>query len=237
MKSKRKIFFKDNSNHEINEAFRAIRTNLHFLNENELSRIILFTSTIPKEGKSVIASNYAMSIAMTNKKVLLIDCDIRRPRTHESFEIFFNQGLESVLAGNCEIEDVILKDVEKNLDILPTKHLTHSVTEFFLGDKIKKILENLKEKYNTIVLDTPPLMVTSDAAIISKYADGVVYVVGYDQVTKKELEFGKNLLNNAKANIYGFILNKVDKTSLLYENYGYLNSSYYEDYLSEEVNK
>ena len=186
-RSKRQIFFKDANNHEMNEALRVIRTNLHFLNEKEAARTVLITSTTPKEGKSTIASNYAMSIAITGKKVLLIDCDIRRPRAHDSFGVSFNKGLESVLSGECEVEDVILK---------------HNVTELFLGDKMKALLKKLKNEYNTVVLDTPPLIIASDAAILSKYCDGVVYVVAYDQVAKRELEFGKTMLNNAKANIY-----------------------------------
>ena len=235
-RSKRQIFFKDANNHEMNEALRVIRTNLHFLNEKEVARTVLVTSTTPKEGKSTIASNYAMSIAITGKKVLLIDCDIRRPRAHESFGVSFNKGLESVLAGECKVEDVILKDVEKNLDVLPTRNVAHNVTELFLGDKMKTLLENIKEKYNTVVLDTPPLIVASDAAILSKYCDGVVYVVAYDQVAKRELEFGKTMLNNAKANIYGFVVNKVEKNVLSYGSYGYYNNnySYYKDYYTEE---
>lgn len=235
-RSKRQIFFKDANNHEMNEALRVIRTNLHFLNEKEAARTVLVTSTTPKEGKSTIASNYAMSIAITGKKVLLVDCDIRRPRAHDSFGVSFTKGLDSVLAGECEVEDVILKDVEKNLDILPTRNVAHNVTELFLGDKMKGLLQDLKDKYNTVVLDTPPLIIASDAAILSKHCDGVVYVVAYDQVAKRELEFGKTMLNNAKANIYGFVVNKVDKNGLSYGNYGYYNNnySYYKDYYTEE---
>lgn len=235
-RSKRQIFFKDANNHEMNEALRVIRTNLHFLNEKEVARTVLVTSTTPKEGKSTIASNYAMSIAITGKKVLLVDCDIRRPRAHESFGVSFNKGLDSVLAGECEVEDVILRDVEKNLDILPTRNVAHNVTELFLGDKMKALLQELKGKYNTVVLDTPPLIIASDAAILSKHCDGVVYVVAYDQVAKRELEFGKTMLNNARANIYGFVVNKVDKNGLSYGNYGYYNNnySYYKDYYTEE---
>lgn len=237
MKTKRQLFFKDTTNHEMNEALRVIRTNLHFLNEKEMERTLLITSTTPKEGKSTIASNYAMSIAITGKKVLLIDCDIRRPRAHESFGISFEKGLESVLSGECRVEEVILKNIEENLDILPTRNVAHNVTELFLGDKMKTLLEKLKKEYNTIVLDTPPLIVASDAAILSKQCDGVVYVVAYDQVAKKELEFGKTMLENAKANIYGFVVNKVDKNGLSYGNYGYYNNnySYYKDYYSEET--
>lgn len=235
-RTKRQIFFKDADNHEMNEALRVIRTNLHFLNEKERERTVLVTSTTPKEGKSTIASNYAMSIAITGKKVLLIDCDIRRPRAHESFGVSFNSGLESVLSGECAVEDVILREVEKNLDILPTRNVAHNVTELFLGDKMKALLQELKGKYNTVILDTPPLIIASDAAILSKHCDGVVYVVAYDQVAKRELEFGKTMLNNAKANIYGFVVNKVDKNGLSYGNYGYYNNnySYYKDYYTEE---
>lgn len=236
MKNRRQLFFKDINNHEMNEALRIVRTNLHFLNEKEKGRTILVTSTVPKEGKSVIASNYAMSISITGKKVLLIDCDIRRPRAHESFGVSFNKGLESLLLGELELEDVILKNVEENLDILPTRNINHNVTELFLGDKMKLILEQLKDKYNTIVLDTPPLVIASDAAILSSCCDGVVYVIAYDQVSKKELEFGRKMLKNAKANLYGYVVNKVDKNGLSYGNYGYYNNnySYYKDYYMEE---
>uniref|UniRef100_UPI00261393FB tyrosine-protein kinase family protein n=1 Tax=uncultured Cetobacterium sp. TaxID=527638 RepID=UPI00261393FB len=138
--------------------------------------------------------------------------------------------------GEEIVNKVIIRDVEKNLDVLPTKNMAHNVTELFLGDKMKNMLEELRDKYNTIVIDTPPLIVASDAAILSKHCDGVVYVVAYDQVSKRELEFGKTMLENAKANIYGFVVNKVDKNGLSYGNYGYYNNnySYYKDYYTEE---
>ncbi|MGL4944808.1 MAG: tyrosine-protein kinase family protein, partial [Fusobacteriaceae bacterium] len=202
----------------------------------ESARTVLVTSTTPKEGKSTIASNYAMSIAITGKKVLLIDCDIRRPRAHESFGVEFKKGLESVLSGDATVDSVLMRDVEKNLDILPTRNVAHNVTELFLGDKMKTLLEDLKHDYNTIVLDTPPLVIATDAAILSKHTDGVLYVVAYDQVSKRELEFGKTMLANAKANLYGFVVNKVDKNGLSYGNYGYYNNNYgyYKDYYTEE---
>ncbi|MGL4945801.1 MAG: tyrosine-protein kinase family protein, partial [Fusobacteriaceae bacterium] len=137
--------------------------------------------------------------------------------------------------GEASVNSVLLKNVEKNLDVLPTRNVAHNVTELFLGDKMKSLLEELKGEYNTIVLDTPPLVIAGDAAILSKHCDGVVYVVAYDQVSKRELEFGKNILDNARANIYGFVVNRVDKNGLSYGNYGYYNNnySYYKDYYTE----
>lgn len=236
LKSKRRVFFKEKANHEISESLRVIRTNLHFLDEKERGRTILVTSSTPREGKSFIAANYAMSIAITGKKVLLIDCDIRRPRAHESFGKKVEMGLESVLMGDKNPRDVILKEIEENLDILPTKHMNFNVTELFLGDRMKRVIEELKDEYNTIVLDTPPLVVASDGAILSKYCDGVVFVVSYDQVSKSELEFSKKMLDNAGANLYGFVVNRVEKNGFAYGNYCYYNNNYtyYKDYYLDE---
>ncbi|WP_281699507.1 CpsD/CapB family tyrosine-protein kinase [Cetobacterium somerae] len=212
---------------KLDEAFRVIRTNLHFLNEKENSRVILITSSIPKEGKSVVASNYAMSLAKIGEKVLIIDCNLKKPKIDEKFGLFFEKGLESVLAGEYKVEDLILKNVEKNLDVLPIKKITDDITSFFLKKNLKTILDEVIEKYDAIILDTPSLIVSSDAAILSKYSDGVIYVIGYNQVTQEELEFGKKILNNAKANIYGFIVNKIDKNGVLYGGYRYYNKDYY----------
>lgn len=235
-RSKRRVFFKEDNHHAISESLRVIRTNLHFTNSKEVGRTVLVTSATPKEGKSFVAANYAMSIAITGKKVLLIDCDIRRPRAHESFGGKVERGLESILTEGADVKSVIVKEIEENLDILPTKHMSHNVTELFLGDKMGEIIEKLKDEYNTIVLDTPPLVVASDAAILSKHSDGVVFVVAYDQVSKSELEFSKKMLSNAKANLYGFVVNKVDRSGFSYGNYGYYNNnySYYKDYYADE---
>lgn len=237
--SNRSIFFVTDNNLQITEAFRTLRTNLAFLREKQGGKTLLFTSSIPAEGKSFVASNYAASLAIANKKVLLVDCDIRRPRAHESFGIKIEHGLESFLTHDTPVDSLIMKEILPNLDLLPTKNMKHNVTELFLRDKIRNMLEELRKRYDTIILDTPPLAVASDAAILSKAVDGVVVVVGYDQVAKRELEFTKEMLENAGANIYGFIVNGVDKRGMSYGNYGYYTNyySYYEDYYSEDGEK
>lgn len=235
--SNRNIFFVTDNNLQITEAFRTLRTNLAFLREKQEGKTLLFTSSIPAEGKSFVASNYAASLAIAHKKVLLVDCDIRRPRAHESFGIKIEQGLESFLTHDTPVDSLIMRDILPNLDLLPTKNMKHNVTELFLRDKVKNMLRELRDRYDTIILDTPPLAVASDAAILSKAVDGVVVVVGYDQVAKRELEFTKEMLDNAGANIYGFIVNGVDKHGMSYGNYGYYTNyySYYEEYYNDEV--
>ena len=234
--SKRGIFFVTDERPEITEAFRTLRTNLAFLREKHDGKTLLFTSSIPAEGKSTVASNYAASLAIAGRKTLIIDCDIRRPRAHESFGIKIEKGLECALTHDEPVKDLIMKDVLPNLDLLPTKNMKNNVTELFLRDKMKGVLDTLRDKYDTIILDTPPIAVASDAAILSKDVDGVVVVVGYDQVAERELKFTKEMLDNAGANIYGFIVNGVEKKAMSYGNYGYYTNyySYYEEYYNDD---
>ena len=234
--SKRGIFFVTDERPEITEAFRTLRTNLAFLREKHDGKTLLFTSSIPAEGKSTVASNYAASLAIAGRKTLIIDCDIRRPRAHESFGIKIEKGLECALTHDEPVKDLIMKDVLPNLDLLPTKNMRNNVTELFLRDKMKDIIGSIKDEYDTIILDTPPLAVASDAAILSRDVDGVVVVVGYDQVAERELKFTKEMLDNAGANIYGFIVNGVEKKAMSYGNYGYYTNyySYYEEYYNDD---
>ena len=234
--SKRGIFFVTDERPEITEAFRTLRTNLAFLREKHDGKTLLFTSSIPAEGKSTVASNYAASLAIAGRKTLIIDCDIRRPRAHESFGIKIEKGLECALTHDEPVKDLIMKDVLPNLDLLPTKNMKNNVTELFLRDKMKDIIGSIKDEYDTIILDTPPLAVASDAAILSRDVDGVVVVIGYDQVAERELKFTKEMLDNAGANIYGFIVNGVEKKAMSYGNYGYYtnNYAYYDEYYNDE---
>ena len=234
--SKRGIFFVTDERPEITEAFRTLRTNLAFLREKHDGKTLLFTSSIPAEGKSTVASNYAASLAIAGRKTLIIDCDIRRPRAHESFGIKIEKGLECALTHDEPVKDLIMKDVLPNLDLLPTKNMKNNVTELFLRDKMKDIIGSIKDEYDTIILDTPPLAVASDAAILSRDVDGVVVVVGYDQVAERELKFTKEMLDNAGANIYGFVVNGVEKKAMSYGNYGYYtnNYAYYDEYYNDE---
>ncbi|MGL4533669.1 MAG: polysaccharide biosynthesis tyrosine autokinase [Fusobacteriaceae bacterium] len=230
----RKLFFKDNNENQVSESFRLLRTNLRFVNKKE-NKMIIVTSTIPKEGKSLVASNYAMSEAMIGKKVLIIDCDIRRPRAHSSFGIGFEKGLADLLVGEATLEEVIIKGVEQNLDLLPAKHFKGNVTDMFLNKNIEIYLKELRAMYDLIILDTAPLTVATDAVLLAEHGDGILYVVGYDMVTKKKLEHAKKLIDRSGEYIYGVVLNKIDKNEYSHDEYGYNNDNYreYNDNMKE----
>ncbi|MGL5542335.1 MAG: CpsD/CapB family tyrosine-protein kinase [Fusobacteriaceae bacterium] len=231
----RKLFFKGESEDQIAESFRLLRTNIHFLDEKK-NRVIIVTSTIPKEGKSSVASNYAMAEAIGGNRVLLIDSDIRRPRAHTSFGIQVEKGLSDVLLGTAELKDVIMKDVEKNLDIIPANYFRGNVTEMFLSKNLSKYIDELRGLYDLIVIDTPPLTVATDALLLAEHGDGIIYVVAYDMVTKRELEHSRKLIDRSGVKIYGIVMNKVDKSGYSYGNYGYYNYNYhyYNEYMQEK---
>jgi len=231
----KKFFLREEGDNHIEEALRLLRTNMHFI-ETRKKRVVLCTSTIPGEGKSFVVSNYALSVATSGEKVLLIDCDIRRPKAHEYFDLEVNYGISDVLLGERKVEDVILKDVEKNLDLLPAKISDNNITELFLGHRIKKLLESLKKKYDLIILDTPPLLATSDAAILSEHSNGVIFVCGYGMVSKKELIKAKKMLTQADVRLYGVVVNKIEEAGYSGGNLGYYSSSYkyYDDYMNRK---
>lgn len=232
---KKNIFFKKNSDNYLSEAFRVLRSNIHFL-EKKQNKLIIFTSTIPDEGKTTVSKNYAVSVAITGKKVIVVNCDIRRNKSYNNFGQKITHGIESVLLRKKKLDEVIIRGITKNLDLLPAKHLKGDVTELFMGEEIKKLLKELKERYDLVVLDTPPLSIATDAAILSEYADGVIYVCGYNMVTKERILRAKKLLVRAGANIYGVVINKIDKKA--YKNgYGYEEYKYYDEYIkgAEEI--
>jgi len=227
------VLFKKGCDNYLLEAFRVLRSNIYFLEKKE-KKIILFTSTIPNEGKTTVAKNYAMSVAITGKKVISVNCDIRRDKKYNNFGLDINYGIESVLAGDRELDEVIVRDVQKNLDVLPAKHLKNGVTGFFLGERIKKLLKELNKRYDLVVLDTPPLTIATDAAILSEYADGVIYVCGYDMVTKEKMLRSKKILKRAGAKIYGVVINKVDEKAYA-GNYGYEEYTEYDNYIKDDM--
>ena len=225
------IFFKKDSDNYLLESFRILRSNMHFLEKKE-NKVIIFTSTIPNEGKTTISANYAMSEAVTGKKVILVNCDIRRFRPFDGLKIKISHGIESVLLGKKKIDDVVIKDFEENLDLLPSKHLNGGITELFLGSRIQELLEDLRKRYDLVVLDTPPLTIATDAAILSEYADGVVYVCGYNMVKKEKMLRAKKILKRARAKIYGVVINKIDEKTYVNE-YGYDEYKYYSSYIKK----
>ncbi|MGL4402158.1 MAG: tyrosine-protein kinase family protein [Fusobacteriaceae bacterium] len=218
----------------ISENFKLLRENLHFIEKKE-KEIIIVTSTIPQEGKSSIVYNYGVSEAMAGKRVIIVDCDIRRPKAHENFKVKPEKCLLQVLKGEITLEEAIVKDLETNLDLLPSQKKKENVTEIFMDKKIVECLEKLKNSYDLIIIDTAPLAVATDALLLSEYGDGILYVVGYNMVSKNELIEAKKLIDKSGCNLYGIVVNRVGKKGYTDGNYGYYdyNHKYFTDYIKD----
>lgn len=202
------------------EAYRMLRTNVQFSSISREIKVIAITSSVPGEGKSTTACNYALSLAETGKKVLLIDCDLRKPTIHRKFKISNAAGLTNVLLGETTIENTLCI-VGSGLSILTAGTLPPNPAEVVGSKRMNDFLQKMEKLFDYIVIDTPPLLAVADGQIISSISDGVLLVVESKKTPKDSVLKSKELLTNAKANILGIILNKCEISHKKGYGYGY----------------
>ena len=204
----------------ISEAYRTIRTGIEFSNLDKDLKIICITSSKKDEGKTTVLSNLGVSFAKLDKKVLLIDADLRNPSISKMFDTSNSQGLMDILLGKRDIQDCIKKTKQENLYILTGGTIPPNPAEVLSSKKMSEFIESIKDEYDYIFIDSPPVGVVSDASIISAYSDGVIFVVGANEVDSNLAKIAKERLDSVKANIVGVILNKF-KTNINSEYYNY----------------
>jgi len=206
----------------LSESFKNLRTSILLSAADGPPRSLLVTSMGAKEGKSTVASCLAVSMARNGLKVLLIDGDMRRPQVHAYFQIENNTGLSAYLAGNAS-KDLITRQVVSNLDILTSGPVPPNPSELLSSGRLDVLLEKVKEKYDMVIMDAPPLGV-ADAMILSRKADGVMLLAKAGETRYEMLDKGIKKLGEVSANITGIVLNGFDaKKSGYYYNY----SDYY----------
>lgn len=218
----RKIIL-DNPKSVAAEAFRTLRTNIQFSGIDDDVKTIVVTSSNIREGKTTVAVNLAITLAQANKNVLLIDGDMRKPTVHKYFDLTNNIGLTNIIAEGKGI-GLVKKNIDKleNLDILLTGPIPPNPSEILSSNKFKLFINQVKGDYDYVVIDSPPILAVTDAAILSTVSDGVILVAAYNQTEKEELLDAKEQLDNVKANVLGVVLNGIDlKDSKYYYNYEY----------------
>ena len=214
----------------VTEAIKAVRTNLRFSSVNEKVKTILITSSVAGEGKSFVSANLAATFASSKEKVLLIDCDLRKGRQQQLFSGLKNSklGLSNLLIDDNwqkNLKDYIQKTEVENLNIITTGSIPPNPTVLLESKKIETVIETLKEKYDVIIFDTPPVGGLTDALIMTRLANIVLIVARAKKTTIELLESTKESLETVNANIAGVILNRVDKKdSKYYKNYYYYQS-------------
>ncbi len=213
----------ENTPFAVNEAYGMLRTNILYMPaENNDARVIAITSAEEGTGKSTTVSNLALSFARSAKKVLIIDADMRCPRQHK----FFNhdktsKGLSEYLAGISTKNEVILKNIYEDLDIIPSGHLPPSPAELVLSSRFSQLIDELKGDYDFIFIDFPPIGIVSDAAAVSKFINGYLFVIRSNHSDINYVKESIQKLENVDANILGIIYNDVNYKE---KSYG---SSYY----------
>lgn len=208
------------------EAYRTLRTNIQYSSFDKDIKTILVTSSGPSEGKSITTGNLALTMAQSDKKVLIVDCDLRKPAVHKKFSISNEKGLSNYLIGEVELDDVIVKYSE-NLYLLTSGTIPPNPAEMLSSKKMKEFLDLMKEKFDTVIIDSPPVLAVTDAQILSTEVEGVLLVAASGQTEKEALIRAKELLLKVKANILGVILTKVPQDSG--KSYGYTYYYYYGD--------
>lgn len=210
------------------EAYRHLRTSLLFSSAGKPPQTILVTSAQPSEGKTTTAINTAITLAQSGGEVLIIDCDLRRPRLHKHFSLSNVHGLTSYLSNDKNPESLIQQSHDlPNLKVITSGPIPPNPAELISSNEMKNLLQYLKGNYKHIVIDSPPAIFFTDAAILSMIVDGVVLVTLAGKSSIHLTRRFKQRLSSIGAKIYGVVLNGIRSTSLEYDYYGYGYSSYY----------
>lgn len=225
------LIVQKDSKSPISEAYRAVRTNLQFAGADKKIKCISFTSSMPSEGKSTTISNIALTMAQDDKKVLLIDADMRKPVQHQIFGLF-NKGLSNCIAMNMSLDEAIQPSDHPNLDILASGPVPPNPSELLGSQKMDELLQQVKNIYDYVLVDMPPILAVIDAAVLSPKVDGIVFVIKSGKISPDEAKLAKSRLEQAGANILGAVLNAVPQR---HSGYGYGYGYYY--YYDEEGEK
>lgn len=210
------------------EAIRGIRTAVLFSSADEGARSVLVTSTGPGEGKTVVSSNLAVSLAQAGQRTLVIDADMRRPRLHEALDRSQEPGLSNVLVGETPLDSAARLTSVPNLWVLTAGHIPPNPAELLGSKKFDSLYNELKGRFDWIVFDAPPVMAVTDAAVLANRVGGVLFVIGSEMTTRQSAVAAIDQLSAAKAKFVGAVLNRVNVKR---------HSYYYAPYYRKEYTK
>ncbi len=203
------------------ESFRQLRTNLQFANVTGRATTILVTSSLPGEGKSTTATNLAIALAQAGKTVCLIDADLRRPMVSEYLGLDQAAGLTTALIGNADINDLLQPWGDENLFVLTSGQIPPNPSELLGSEEMKQLILRLEEVFDAVIIDAPPLLPVTDAAVLSQHVGGVVVVVGVQKLRDHDLKKALAALAMVGSNILGIVLNRLPAKGPDAYSYGY----------------
>jgi len=214
------------------EAYRGIRTSILFSSAETQPQVILTSSAGPQEGKTITTTNLAITMAQSGSRVIILDCDMRRPNIHKLFGLSRDKGMSNILVKGCEIKDAVVHTGISNLDIIPCGPIPPNPSEILGSSRMSKLVEILRKSYNRIVIDSPPITAVTDAVVLAKLVDGIVLVVREGETPREIIKNGLDQLQAVNAPILGVVLNCID---IGRDNYYYYQYYYY--YYGEDGEK
>ncbi|HWR09192.1 CpsD/CapB family tyrosine-protein kinase [Sporomusa sp.] len=209
MVQKRQLIVHEDAKSPIAEAYRTMRTNIQFAKIDGDMRVIMFTSAGPGEGKSTTTANTAVAMAQSGKKVIIVDCDLRKPVQHKIFSKK-NRGITNILVEDCSVAELIQNTDIDNLQVLTSGPIPPNPSELLGSAKMREIIECLKELADIIIIDAPPTVAVTDACVLAPSVDGILLVLAAGQIRPEMAQKAKELLLKANAHILGVILNRVE---------------------------
>lgn len=201
----------------ITESFRSLRTNIQYIAADKAKKIISVTSSIGGEGKTFVTMNLASIFALSNHKTILIGGDLRKPKLHNSFKVDKNQGLSNYLINKSNLEDIINKTNIKTLDVIASGPIPPNPAELLDSPKMNELLTILNEKYDYVIIDTPPIGLVTDGVILMQYADANLYIVRHNYSKIKSLSVVNNIFKNKNISNLNIVINDYTQN----EGYGY----------------
>jgi len=223
-----------NVDRHVTETFRTIHSALKLNDESKNAKVILSTSTLPGEGKSFISSNMALTFANHGEKTLLLDCDLRLPNIARSLQLENEKGILNHIEQGVSLDELVIKEVYPNLDVLPTGGKSKNPTQVMNSAQFESMMAELRDRYDRIVIDTPPLAAVSDALNLLPLVDGVLYVIKFNTVKRKAAVVNVRRLWESNTPVFGAILNNINSTLSTYYYSHYSDNTYQQYYLHQD---
>ncbi|HPT79058.1 MAG TPA: CpsD/CapB family tyrosine-protein kinase [Candidatus Atribacteria bacterium] len=208
------------------EAYKTLRTNIQYSSPDKSLKVILVTSFAQSEGKSTTAANLAITLAQSDKRVLLVDCDLRKPSLHRVFGIINAKGVTNVLVQNVDYHEISNMVEIENLEVLTSGPKPPNPSELLGSAKMESFISSVAAEYDMVILDAPPVLPVTDAVVLARLADGVIFVVNYGKTTHEMGVEAKARLEKVNAKILGVVINNTPiRRSGRYEYYYYYEDS------------
>lgn len=208
------------------ESFRALRTNLQFLNVDSDSSIMVVTSANPAEGKSTTVANLALALEQSGSRVVLIEADLRAPKVHEYLGVESAAGLTDVLIGKVELDDVLQRWGRTQMHFLPAGSIPPNPSELLGSEGMKSLLDRLDEEFDYVLIDASPLLAVTDATVVGQGKAGIILIAASARTTKPQLAAAVNVLENAGSNLLGVVVTMLQAKSGGNYGYGYYSYGY-----------